>query len=116
MLASPILMWLLWGGPDARVFVIFACLLGVAEYFVQLRWRMSVICRACGFDPVLYLKSPEKAAELVKKKLEDRQVNGVDLIQGPLQIPRLTPERAQTLARLEEMKKSKPGSLVSREI
>jgi hypothetical protein len=115
-LTSPVIMWLMWGAPDARVFIVFACLLGVAEFFVQLRWRMSIICRACGFDPVLYVKSPRQAAKLVKDHLDRRRNSAEAILARPLNLPVLTPERAKSLAMVEEAQSGKTGQLVSRDV
>lgn len=64
----------LWGFEDTRSVVIFFSSLGVCEAFVYLRWRFSVVCSACGFDPVLYQRSPEKARLRVARFYE-RHIN-----------------------------------------
>lgn len=45
----------------------------VAEVFIQIRWRLSIPCPHCGFDPVLYLKNPDKASEKVKWTIETKK-------------------------------------------
>ncbi|MBX3040787.1 MAG: hypothetical protein KF789_08795, partial [Bdellovibrionaceae bacterium] len=109
------MMWLMWGAADARVFIIFVCFLAISEYFVQIRWRLSVVCRACGFDPVLYVKDPKRAAQLVKQRLDDRKEDASLALARPLDLPSLTPERALALSKIEERLAAKPGELVSRD-
>lgn len=106
----------MWGGPDARAFIIFVCLLATAEYFIQIRWRLSVVCRACGFDPVLYVKSPHQALQEVKLRLSERRQHSSEALLRPLHLPSISPERARELAKLAEMRKAKPGVIVSRQI
>lgn len=57
----------LYGGPDPRGLVLFMSLIVIGEMFIYLRWRAAVICRMCGFDPVLYKKSPERASRAVNE-------------------------------------------------
>lgn len=72
--AAVLTMFILWQGFDARVMMFFVAYLSVAEAFIQVRRRLSLPCPYCGFDPILYTKSPERAAERVKaflsKKME----------------------------------------------
>ena len=75
----------LWTWYDPRSIVIFAVSLMFTEIFIYLRWRFSVICNHCGFDPVIYRKSPEEASERVRKFYE-RRTQDPDFIlsNGPL--------------------------------
>jgi len=65
----------LWAWWDPRGLVIFAVALTFTETFIYLRWRFSVVCSLCGFDPVLYRKSPEAArarvTQFYEKKIQD---------------------------------------------
>ncbi len=45
----------------------------MVEIFSNLRWRLAIVCKYCGFDPVVYLKNPEMAAEKVKNFMLDRK-------------------------------------------
>jgi hypothetical protein len=72
---------------DPRVFLFFVGFLAMAEIFIQLRWRVSVVCQHCGFDPLLYLKKPDEAAEKVKLHLERRKNDPATLLARPLNIP-----------------------------
>jgi hypothetical protein len=58
-------------GPiSAKSIVVFVSLLCLAEIFVQIRWRMSLPCPYCSFDPMLYLHSKKRALEKVKARLD----------------------------------------------
>lgn len=72
MIASIFLMFGLWQAFDPRVIIFFIVGLSLAELFVQLRWRLSLTCPHCGFDPMLYLRKPDAAAEKVKLFYEKR--------------------------------------------
>ena len=65
----------LFSEPDARVMGIFCVYAFMAEMFIYFRWRMNIVCSLCGFDPVLYKKSPERAAERVKEFFEEQVEN-----------------------------------------
>ncbi len=57
---------------DPRALVLFGLFIGAGEVFTYLRWRMSMSCKYCGFDPVLYKSSPARAREKVKAFYESR--------------------------------------------
>lgn len=57
----------LYGGADPRGVFLFAVMILSGEIFIYLRWRNSVVCRMCGFDPVIYKRSPERASRLVNE-------------------------------------------------
>jgi hypothetical protein len=84
---SLIFMNVIWGSFDPRVLVIFSVVLAVTEIFLQFRWRLALVCRECGFDPVVYLKDPNAAALRVKDRLEARKNEPESLLKPPLQIP-----------------------------
>ncbi|MCB0356973.1 MAG: hypothetical protein KDD40_08205 [Bdellovibrionales bacterium] len=69
-------MYIMWQGFDAKVSVVFVFCLIFAEAFVKLRWRLSIVCPHCGFDPVIYTKNPDVACQKVKKRLADRRESG----------------------------------------
>lgn len=69
---SFVLTMVTWQHMDPRgLFFLGVMLLG-GEIFSQVKWRQSMICNNCGFDPVLYLKSPTKAGHQIKEFLEGR--------------------------------------------
>lgn len=73
---------------DFRVFVIFIANLFVIEMAIQIRWRMSLICHECGFDPIIYKRNPELACQMVKLKTDVRKLNPVKTLFFPLLIPK----------------------------
>ncbi|MBV2169762.1 MAG: hypothetical protein KUL82_13740 [Bdellovibrio sp.] len=109
-LASVVLMFAIWQQYDPRVMIVFVVCLAISEVFVKIRWRLSVVCRQCGFDPVLYLKQPEAAAQKVKEQLEARKQDPKYLLAKPLNLPAIPAEKAKAL-----QDKGK-GRLVSRSI
>jgi hypothetical protein len=62
-----------WGEADPRALVVFCLTIFISEIFVYLRWRTSVVCKMCGFDPVVYKRSPETAARLVRSFYQERR-------------------------------------------
>lgn len=84
---SFLLMAIVFHDFDARVFLLFVFCLGVGEIFVQVRWRMGVMCPHCGFDPVLYNRNADAAAEKVRLHLEKRRADPNSLLARPLNIP-----------------------------
>lgn len=75
LVGSLLLMLVFFQGFDSKVLIFFAVLLSLFEFFVQLKFRLGMACSQCGFDPLLYMKSKEKACALVKTHLESRKNN-----------------------------------------
>ncbi len=69
----------------ASVFLIAAMVM-VTEFTYQVRWRHSVKCKGCGFDPITYKRNPEQAASEVKIYLEQRKQNPLYLLKPQPQI------------------------------
>lgn len=115
-LGAAIIMFLIWQEFDPRSLFIFVILLAISETFIQLRWRITMVCRHCGFDPVLYVKNTALAAEKVKKHLEKRKADPATLLSRPLDLPKLPKEKAEQLKKLEEAQGGKKGGLISRQI
>lgn len=114
-LGSAILMFMIWQEFDPKVFLIFVVFLAIAETFVQIRWRINIVCKHCGFDPVLYIKDHAQAAEKVRLHLEKRKQDPASLLAKPLNIPKLTKQQSQE--RLESLQtEAKKGRLVSKQI
>lgn len=61
-----------WQEIDFKLIPFSVTVLGVMEMFIQIRWRLSLPCQKCGFDPMIYIKSPQLAAEKVRIKFEKR--------------------------------------------
>lgn len=58
-------------GLDPVSVLLWSVLLVLTEIFVFLRWRIAIVCRLCGFDPVLYKKSPALAAQKVRQFFDE---------------------------------------------
>lgn len=84
---SLLVTYIIWQTLDPRGLFILGLFLFVGEIFHQLRWRQSMICSNCGFDPVLYLKDPEKAGLKIKEFLEYRSERPEYLLKPPVQLP-----------------------------
>ncbi len=61
-----------WQEIDFKLIPFSVSVLGLMEVSIQIRWRMSLPCKKCGFDPLTYIKSPSKAAEQVRMRFEKR--------------------------------------------
>ncbi|MGZ3768021.1 MAG: hypothetical protein ACXWRZ_02325 [Bdellovibrio sp.] len=109
-LASVVLMFAIWQQYDPRVMIVFVICLAISEVFVKIRWRLSVVCRQCGFDPVLYIKDSELAVQKVKVQLDMRKQDPKYLLAKPLNLPAISSEKVKALET-----KGK-GRLVSRSI
>lgn len=86
-LASALLSLLVWQDLDPRAVMFFALGVGVAEIFVLLRWRLSIACPHCGFDPVLYKKNKPLASERVKQHMDRRREDPLFVLAPPPQLP-----------------------------
>jgi hypothetical protein len=71
--AAAALSLLLWQDFDPRAIGLFAVGLGLSEFFIAMRWRLSLPCPHCGFDAVLYKRDQAAAAERVRLRLEARK-------------------------------------------
>lgn len=96
-LAALPIMYLMWQEFDPRVTVVFVLCLAFAEVFIKLRWRMSLACQTCGFDPVLYKKDADLASQKVKAHLAVRAQDPKYLLSKPLDLPKLPAVRAEAL-------------------
>ncbi len=107
-------MVIVWHGPDARASVLFPIFLFCAEVFIQFRWRTSMPCPHCGFDPVVYLQTPEEAARRVKAHLEKRQQDPMVLLsaKAKLDLPVIKKSKLQELQSHE----SRQPRLVNRRV
>jgi len=122
---SIILSFIVFGDLDFKSVLFLSVFIAISEVFIHLRWRISVICHECGFDPIVYLRDPEAAAQIVKKKLQRRSNDPANYLKPPLKVPikvisdlkserivsidRLTPQQKKLL-RLNLAQKSNPDS------
>jgi hypothetical protein len=88
LLISIMFMWSIWQSVEPRGILIFIIVQVFIEVVVHFRWRLSVTCRHCGFDPVIYLKDHNRAAEKVKNYLERRKVDPRFLLSPALNLAR----------------------------
>jgi hypothetical protein len=83
---SYVMTYVIWQQPDIRGLVILAALIMSAEGATQLRWRQSVVCQNCGFDPVVYMKSPELAGMKITEFLKIRSESPEFLLKPALNL------------------------------
>lgn len=72
------------GGLDPRGLGLSAVFCAFAEVFTVLRHRVNLRCSKCGFDPVVYRKSHEEAAKMVRAHAERRASSPEGLMSGPV--------------------------------
>jgi hypothetical protein len=65
--------------------LLFASIMIASEMFVYFRWRQAIVCSLCGFDPILYKRSPAMASQKVTEFFHE-QVNNPEfwLSRSPL--------------------------------
>jgi hypothetical protein len=85
MLLSSGITFVFWGELDPRGLMLFCLTMVGSEVFIFFRWRSSLVCRLCGFDPVIYKRSPERAAARVREFYEKASQNpNFQLSRSPL--------------------------------
>ena len=87
--ASLLMSFILWQDFDPRAVAMFAVSLGLAEVFIILRWRLSITCPHCGFDPVVYKKDHEAAAKKVKAHMDKRRQDPLSVFAPPPKLPKI---------------------------
>jgi len=87
ILFSYLLTHILWQHADVRGLAILALFLVVGEGFSQLRWRQSMVCTHCGFDPVLYIKDVSQAAVNIQNFIKRRSEKPEYLLKPALKLP-----------------------------
>lgn len=107
---------------DPQVFLIFVGFIAVSETFVQLRWRISMTCQHCGFDPILYLKDVGAAVAKVQARLDQRKSDPAALLMRQLNLPTRKMENKKiakspmSAPATQSLKVKGKGRLVSRQI
>ncbi len=94
--ASLLLMIGVWQDFDPRFFMILAFALGFCEIFIQVRWRLSIACPHCGFDPVIYKKNAAHAARNVKAFLDRRREDPISLLRPSPKLPMITLKKSES--------------------
>lgn len=92
---------------------ILLSLIGLAEIFLRIRWRLRVVCPHCGFDPVLYGQDPSRAALKVKNFLEKRKESPEFLLAPVLNLPTLKETESSPSAKLAT---GKSGNILSQRV
>lgn len=87
VVASLTLSLIVWQRLDPRAVMFFALGMSVAELFIVVRWRMTISCPKCGFDPVLYKKNPQAAAERVNRFMKWRREDPLWVLSPPPKLP-----------------------------
>ena len=91
------------GSVVPQILVVFAFLVGCIEVFSVLRWRFSVVCYQCGFDPVLYISNPKLAADRVKNHLQVYDEQPLGFVKKP-RLPKISKDRLEKLQKPTESK------------
>ncbi len=86
-LLSVVLTYALFRDLDVRGLSILSMLLILGEIFQQTKWRTSMICRNCGFDPVMYIKDPNAAGLKIKAFLDRRKDSPESLLKPAVLMP-----------------------------
>jgi hypothetical protein len=87
LVITGVLALAIWEGPDLRSLLIFMTLAFILQVFLRVRYRESVKCPHCGFDPILYNHQPEQAAQRVKSFMESRKDNPQYMLRPQPRIP-----------------------------
>lgn len=99
LLLSHLIMLIVWKEWNPKVFLILVGFSGLTQFILQLRWRIMISCKWCGFDPLLYLNKREDAAQKVRKYLNK---NSLQLWLSPI------PKKIQS--RIAETRRAKSSS------
>jgi hypothetical protein len=86
-------MWGFWGSWNHQAIPLFLVCLFLSQILLHFRWRLALICRQCGFDPLIYRRNPDLAAEKVKAYLDRRRQSPEFLLAPPLQLPKVRREQ-----------------------
>jgi hypothetical protein len=81
-------MWGYWGAFNASAIPLLLISLFLGELMMHFRWRLALICRQCGFDPLVYKKNPARAAEKVKAFLLRRKNEPQFLMAPAIHLPK----------------------------
>lgn len=102
MLMSVLLTLGIWHRLDPRGVAIFAAFWVLGELLSFLTWRLSLNCPQCGFDPMLYKRSPAQASQKVRHFYEQRTARADFLLTGRALI--------ETQRRIQEGRRTRQAS------
>ncbi len=97
--ASTLLSFIFWQDLDPRLVVFFVLAVGLAELFIVLRWRLSVVCSRCGFDPILYRRDQKAAAARVKAHYKTRLEDPMWVMSPPPKLRPIVRKKEQSAGR-----------------
>lgn len=92
---SGIVSFLVWRDFHWASLLVFGLGAICAEFLMQYRWRQSIKCKGCGFDPMIYKRSPEQAAQQVKAYLEKRKIDPSFLLKPRPHLPQPAQKKGQ---------------------
>jgi hypothetical protein len=118
LMVTGLLAFAIWEGPDLRSMLLFMGMAFTAQVSLRMRYRASVKCPHCGFDPIVYKYNPGVAAKQVKEFLELRRDNPEFLLRSQPKIKPLylSREQIQALRKAEnELESIAPSMDLSQE-
>lgn len=98
VILSLILTYAIYQSLDLRGLLFIGVFLLIGELFSQLKWRASMVCRNCGFDPVVYVRDPEQAGLKIKAFLERRSESPEHLLRPPVIVPQKRVKKGENLS------------------
>lgn len=104
ILFTTTLTFIIWQQAEPKGVLIFMTFVVIAESVIQVRWRMGMTCGSCGFDPLIYIRDPQRAAQKVRDFYEERKAQPDFLLTGQKLIEtqkRLMPKKRNSLAKSE---------------
>lgn len=113
LLAIPMSHYI-FGEFNPAILIFFLMFLGVAEATLQVRWRLSLNCKHCGFDPLLYTKAPSLAARKVKSHLERRKNDPSALLAQPLRLTRINKKALDSAGKHLQVSSGPSAGLLSK--
>ena len=81
---------MLWSHFFWKGFLLGLISLSLMQGFVRLRWRSKIACGHCGFDPIVYKREPQLAADRVSDFMKKRKESPAFLLRSKPGIPTKT--------------------------
>jgi glutaredoxin len=113
-----LLAFAIWGEPDLRSMLIFMTLAFIFQIFLRVRYRESVKCPHCGFDPILYKQDNKKAATKVNQFMAQRKNNPQYLLrtQPKIETVYLPKEQIQLIEREKSLSLSEANPIQNKSL
>lgn len=119
LVISVAIMFAVWQDIEPRAIFIFFVVQVATEVVIHFRWRLSLVCTHCGFDPLIYIKDHHRAADKVKNHLDRRKVDPRFLLAPTLNLPhRMQAKPSETIEKkpMRVAQKANKGKLVSKTV